>query len=193
MESGLFTCKTCDSTVDASLINSDELAPCSTCSSVFQIRVYPALFEGPKIEAASEKVVLQDESSCYYHEDKRAVVPCDGCGRFLCALCDIEMYEQHLCPKCMEKGFAKDSARSFKNEYTYYDSLALALALLPLIFWPFTLFTAPYSIYIAIRYWKTPMSILPRLPWRSVLAILISSLQLGGWGLLFLNIAAEIF
>lgn len=193
MDATLFTCKTCESAISVSLINSEDLLPCPTCGSSFQIRVYPALFEDPKAGQAPEQVVLDHESSCYYHEDKRATVPCDSCGRFLCALCDIEMHDEHLCPKCMQKGLTKDSVTSLESDYTCYDSLAFALATIPILVWPFTFFTAPLSIYLAIRYWNTPMSVLPRVRWRPVLAVVLSAAQIGLWGYLFLNIAAKIF
>ena len=35
---------------------------------------------------------LDGEASCYFHAHKRAAVPCDGCGRFLCSLCDLNFF-----------------------------------------------------------------------------------------------------
>jgi hypothetical protein len=63
-----------------------------------------------------------------------------------------------------------------------YDSIALSLAILPVIIWPVTLFTAPAAIFYAIRHWKSPTSILPRTKIRHVFAILIGTLMLFGWG-----------
>ena len=47
-----------------------------------------------------------------------------------------------------------------------------------------TIFTAPFTLYLSIRYWREPMSVLPRRRWRFVVAILIALFQLAGWGVL---------
>jgi hypothetical protein len=70
-----------------------------------------------------------------------------------------------------------------------YDSMALSLSVLPMLIFPFTIITAPIAIYIAIRYWKRPGSILPRTRFRFVLAILIALAQIVGWVALLLRVA----
>ena len=52
-----------------------------------------------------------------------------------------------------------------------YDKIALALAVYPMLLFYLTFFTAPMAIFVAIRYWKAPASILPRTRIRSVIAI----------------------
>ncbi len=62
-----------------------------------------------------------------------------------------------------------------------YDATALRLAFYPiLIFW-FTLVTAPVALYLAIRHWNSPTSIVRRTRIRFVLAITLSSLQILAW------------
>ena len=68
-----------------------------------------------------------------------------------------------------------------ENRRELYDSRALALAWIPMLTVWFTLITAPMALYMAIRYWKAPGSIIPRRKWRFILAILIASMQILGW------------
>jgi hypothetical protein len=131
-----------------------------------------------------EAVVVENEASCFYHPQKKAVLPCEGCGRFLCALCDCELHGQHFCPACLETGKKKGKIKRLENERVLYDDLALALAVLPLLIFYFTLVTAPIALYIAIRYWNSPRSIVRRQThWRFVIAIIFATLEIAGWGI----------
>ena len=62
-----------------------------------------------------------------------------------------------------------------------YDDLALSIAVLPLILIYFTCITAPIAIYIAIRHWNAPLSVIPRTKVRFLIAIVIASLEIAGW------------
>jgi hypothetical protein len=60
--------------------------------------------------------------------------------------------------------------------------MALAFAILPLISFFFTVITAPIAIFLAIKHWNTPSSIIPRRSkTRMALAIGIALMQVGGW------------
>ena len=113
---------------------------------------------------------MDDQASCFYHSQKKAVVPCAYCGRFLCALCDVEWDGKHLCPACLETGKKKGKIINHERRRVLYDVL----------FW-FTLFTAPIALYIAIRHWNSPTSIVGRSKIRFVLAIMLSGLQILAW------------
>ena len=155
---------------------------CPGCGADTWIDAFPALLRGAPQGRSSESLLVEDESSCFYHPSKKAVVPCDACGRFLCALCDIEMSGQHLCATCIETGVNKGKLKQLKKEHVYYDEIALTVAGVPLLLvWP-TLITAPIALYIAIRYWKRPLSAAPRGRWRFVAAIILASLELLVWG-----------
>jgi hypothetical protein len=72
------------------------------------------------------------------------------------------------CPSCL---------RPDEPHRTLYDSIALALATWPaLLLYPMIL-TAPMVVYLAIRHWKTPSSLIPRSKWRFVGALIMASLQ----------------
>ncbi len=139
--------------------------------------------------AVGEAVMVEGEASCFYHPAKKAVLLCESCGRFLCAVCDVEMNGVHLCPACVESGKKKGRLKQLENRRTLYDSLALAVAVYPIILvWP-TLISAPAAIYIAVRYWNAPSSVVPRSKWRAVLAIILALLQIVGWVGIFISIS----
>jgi hypothetical protein len=157
---------------------------CVGCESPLQVEVFPALFRRHTPGRDGEAVVVENEASCFYHPQKKAVLPCEGCGRFLCALCDCELHGQHFCPACLETGKKKGKIKRLENERVLYDDLALALAVLPLLIFYFTLVTAPIALYIAIRYWNSPRSIVRRQThWRFVIAIIFATLEIAGWGI----------
>lgn len=162
-------------------MNTVGLVACPVCQTPIQAIVFPALVRGPQAVAVAERVAGEIESDCFYHPNKKAIILCEYCGRFLCALCDVELNNQHLCPTCIETGAKKERIVDLQRQRFLYDSLALSVAGLPLLMWPVTLLTAPAALYIAIRYWKKPTSIVGRTKTRMILAILLATLQLAGW------------
>ena len=55
------------------------------------------------------------------------------------------------------------------------------LAVVPLLMWPFTFLTAPAALYLALRYWKRPLSVVRRTRWRYIAAIAIALAQIAAW------------
>ena len=64
-----------------------------------------------------------------------------------------------------------------------YDSVALRLAIFPLIMFWFTLVTAPAALYLSLRHWNAPTSIVTRGKSRFVAAMALSGLQIVAWAL----------
>ena len=146
-----------------------------------QAHVFPALFRPLTPGTAGEAVASDQESSCFNHPQKRAVVPCDSCGRFLCALCDLELDGRHLCPTCVESGAKKGKLANLQRERVLCDRMALMLAALPLLMWPVTVITAPATLYLVLRYWNAPRSITSVSRARFVVAAVLAALQILGW------------
>jgi hypothetical protein len=164
---------------------------CPACGAVVKVTVFPALYKPLSSGAVGEHVVMDDEASCFYHPQKKAVIPCDSCGRFLCALCDVELNEEHLCPNCLESGRKKGKLKHLDKERILYDNIALRVAVYPVIllfFWFLTFITAPVAIVLSIRYWNKPTSMLPRTKIRFILAIVIAVAQLGLWAWLVIGV-----
>ena len=177
-------CPKCRSRLTEQLVNRPELLPCPACGAQLQIEVFPALFRRFVPGRAGDLLMVEGEASCFYHPQKKAAVPCQGCGRFLCDLCDCHLNGEHFCPACLETGRTKGKIKNLQNERTLYDSIALGLAVLPVavIFGIyFTFITAPLAMYVAIRYWNAPRSIVRRTRARHIVAIVFSALQMVGW------------
>lgn len=170
----MLTCGNCGAPLPAAVINSRELTPCPECGALQRALAFPAMQRGPK-RAEAAALLVEGESSCFYHPAKKAVVPCDECGRFLCGLCDVEVADRHYCPQCLEAVKRRGAVVELEDTRILYDSMALFFALLGLLI---CALPAPFVIYIAIRHWKSPLSLIPRPRWRFVLALVIASGQL---------------
>ena len=184
MHSQTLLCPKCQAPLPGALFNTSDLEACQACGAALLVAVFPAFSRGIAQGTAGETIRADMEAGCFFHPQKKAVVPCESCGRFLCALCDVELDGRHLCPACLEAGRKKGQLPHLETHRILYDNCALGAALLPLLVWPVTLVTAPIAIYVAIRYWKAPGSFIPRTHFRSLLAILIALLQMAGWAAL---------
>lgn len=184
MNSAAVACPQCQSSLPSALCNTGAPVQCPACDTTIQVEIFPAHFARMRTGPAAEGIVEPGVSSCFYHEQKKAVVPCHGCGRFLCALCDLSFNGQHLCPACLQAGRKKGSIASLEDQRILYDGGALALSLLPLLMGPFSLATAPVAIYFAVLSFFRPGSLVRRGRLRACLAILFAVLQIVGWSLL---------
>ncbi|HEY6390421.1 MAG TPA: hypothetical protein VIX89_04020 [Bryobacteraceae bacterium] len=158
-----------------------EHAFCTVCRAPHSAYVFPALFSKIDRAAGAAAIVAEGEASCYYHPRKRAAVPCDQCGRFLCALCQVDFLGQNWCPGCIEAHRQKGQLSNLDASRPLHDNMALALATLPaVLIWP-TIVTAPMSLYLAARDWRKPSSVLPRTKVRFYLAVLFAVVEIAGW------------
>jgi hypothetical protein len=174
-------CPGCKAPLAEHLLNQIELVACTACGGKVRVDVYPAFFRSVTPGKSGEILVVESESSCFFHPQKKAILPCEGCGRFLCALCDCELHGQHFCPACLQAGQKKGKIKRLEQERTLYDSVALSLAVYPLLIFYFTIITAPLSLILAIRFWNAPRSIIHRTKARFVIAMVIASAELIGW------------
>lgn len=189
MGAASLTCDRCRARLPVSALNTPDLVACPGCGTALRFLVFPAYYRAPAAAPAGETLIVDGESSCFYHPTKKAVAPCDGCGRFLCALCDVEFDAKHLCPKCLESAQEKRTIGTLERERYLYDSMALYLAAgsVALMFcMPYVaVFLAPAAIYISVRYWNKPKQTSPGGQWKYVVAIALSLLALG-WAALFI-------
>lgn len=175
-------CTACRTILSVSQFNTGAFFECPSCGVSLKVDAFPALLRGIGPGKAGE-AVMGEEASCFYHPGKKAEIACDYCGRFLCSLCDVPLDGKHLCLTCVEAGRKKGRITSLERHRTLYDSAALGLALFPLVAFWLTLVTAPMALYIAIRHWNAPTSVVGRGKGRFVAAIILSGLQIMGWAL----------
>jgi len=179
-------CLKCRRPLPWTVFNAPGPGLCPSCFVDTEVTVFPAFVRPPAVADTGERLQAEGEASCFYHPQKRAVLACDRCGRFLCALCDISFRHEHVCPGCLETARTRKKSPDLENRRMLYDEIALGLAIVPLLFFWISLLTAPVALYYVIRYWRAPTSLLPR--WsktRFVCAGLLALLQLAVWCFVF--------
>lgn len=170
---GYVVCGACSMRIPPSNWNLEFPSPCPVCAREVAVTVFPVALRPPR-PALPERVVTGQEASCYNHAANRAVFPCDACGRFLCALCNIDTAGGHVCPSCFERG-----ETPALHERVNYDSIALALVTLPMLLCWLPLITTPAALFFAFKFWSAPSPVFPRGRWRLWLTVAIAVLQIG--------------
>ena len=89
----------------------------------------PVVMPGEDLAGVVEGDGEGEVAACFFHARKRAAVPCDRCGRFLCRLCDLDFGDgRHLCPECLRAGRGAGGMPELVNERPVRDRVALLLA-----------------------------------------------------------------
>jgi len=180
IESSLVKCSKCQTLLLPNFFNTGELNPCPSCRALLSIEVFPAILIAP-VAVFPESVLVEGESSCFYHPAKKATIVCEGCGRFLCALCDLELNGRHVCPVCLESGQKKAKFKDLENTRMLWDRLVVAVAVFPmLLFWT-SFIGAPVALYLVLRYRKAPCSITGKSNLSFVVAGVLAVLQIAAW------------
>lgn len=168
----------------------DELAlpgaaqPCPSCRRPLEGLIFPAFHRPPPTGLHAEAVVTAEDAGCFYHPQSRARQVCDICGRFLCALCDVELQGRHFCPGCVSSGGRKKQISHLDGDRLLYGGLALMIAVLPVLFmWPATIITGPLAVFAAIYGWNKPRSLTGAGRASYVIAILLGLAETVCWGL----------
>jgi hypothetical protein len=177
----MIACPNCRTIQSPDGINTGELFACPRCKTRMRADLFNAFYRPVAQAAAQGHVQEQGQAECYNHPGRPAKVPCAHCGRLLCELCAVDLDGRSLCFDCVKTGSKGRRAARLDTRRTHYDSLALALALVPVLFVFPTIVTAPAALYVALRYWKRKPLILPRSRWRYILAILLSVAQIVVW------------
>jgi hypothetical protein len=167
-------CPRCGTALLPAQINTLVPERCHACNGTVFAVVFPALLRPVDTGRRAEAVLQEGEASCFYHPGKQAAASCANCGRFLCTLCDIELAGEHLCARCIEAGKKKGKLKNLQNRRVLYDDIALSLSVLSFLLCYLVFIGAPVALYIAIRHWNSPGSLLPRTKVRYVAAIVIS-------------------
>jgi hypothetical protein len=139
---------------------------CPYCQKWLQIGFWPVARQNHNAAAA-----LSDQATCFFHPDKVFQACCQRCGRFVCALCDLQLGSEHVCPSCFERGRAQSGAEAAKAEWRHrdvlYDSIAVAVGWGWILIWPTIVAALPTAIVLHVKYRKAPRSyLIPRSGWR---------------------------
>ncbi len=161
---GVVPCPRCAG--DVAPAANTESQTCPHCKERLQIRVWPVVRQNTNAPTA-----LADQATCFFHPDKAFQACCQRCGRFVCALCDLQLGAEHVCPACFERGRGDSSAEDDKAEWRYrdvlYDSIAVTVGWGWILFWPTIVAAIPAVIFLHVKYRKAPRSyLIARSGWR---------------------------
>jgi DNA-directed RNA polymerase subunit RPC12/RpoP len=184
MKQGLAVCPSCEAALTSALCNTPAPVRCPACDSKILIEIFPAFFRASRPGQTGEVILEEGVASCFYHDQKKATVHCDACGRFLCALCDCEFNGQHFCPGCLEAGKKRKTISGLDDSRVLHRRQALILAFVPFFV------TGIAAIFVALRHWKTPDSLVSPSRWTMPVALTAGILQTIGFAyLIFLAVA----
>jgi len=156
------TCPHCSTDIP---LNS-EWQNCPYCQKWLQIRAWPAVRRNTIASAA-----LADQATCFFHPQKAFQACCQRCGRFVCALCDLQLGSEHVCPTCFERGRGSSGLEAGKAEWrnrdVLYDSIAVTVGWGWILFYPTFIAAVPTVIFLHVKYRKAPRSyLIARSGWR---------------------------
>jgi hypothetical protein len=187
-EPGAVPCPSCAADVAPTETNTG-WQTCPYCEKRLQIRGWPVFRQNNNAATA-----LSDQATCFFHPDKAFQACCQRCGRFVCALCDLQLGAEHVCPACFERGRADSGVEAGRAEWRYrdvlYDSIALTVGWGWILFWPVIVAAIPTVIFLHVKYRKAPRSYLIARPgWRfwvayvglAWLPLLLASSIFGRW------------
>ncbi|HMO64160.1 MAG TPA: hypothetical protein PKE47_02855 [Verrucomicrobiota bacterium] len=157
---------------------------CPRCRAPLLVAVFPVFGRGLAAGGTGAPVVAEGDAGCFFHPGRLAAVVCGGCGRFLCALCDVEFAGGRWCPKCLADARRQEAA-SFPQTRVRHDYLVLMTVVLSLLAFPAAVVTGPFAIGYAAWAWRRPPGLAaasrPRLVVAAVLAALLTALAAWFW------------
>ncbi len=155
---------------------------CPRCKRQSITVAFPALVGGGRPPALPDDPPREGEAACFYSAGRRATRECGHCGVLISDAWAAQWGSDTVCLKCLEHLRQKGEDSRFQSNRVLWDNIALTLSLLPFTFilWWSVIFTAPAALFIAIRHWNSPRSIVPRGRARLVIAIILAFLQVCG-------------
>jgi hypothetical protein len=155
---------------------------CSRCALPADVLLFPALYRPDENRQASTRA-LSGDATCFNHPERQALSVCETCGRMLCGLCQIDFNTRTLCAACLhrEHDAARRGGKGFDAQRFRYDHIAFVVTVISPLIWYVSFATAAYALYLTIRHWRTPVSLLPFSRWRFVVASLLAVCILAGW------------
>jgi uncharacterized paraquat-inducible protein A len=192
MSHRLLTCSYCRAPLPAWHLQTTNLEACPRCGTQQWVTAFPAALRDAAPPNLGQPLRSEEESSCYYHADKEAEVPCDSCGRFLCGLCTISFRGRQLCPSCIDTGLKTEQFGPTRSHYPAYDTIAMLLVILPMIIFPIVVFTAPIALYYGVRALRGPRVPARSTTLRAAIAMGLATVQLAFvilfWGSLIVSL-----
>lgn len=180
------SCVECGIFIPWAEINLESTTLCRKCGKRQDITLFSAVYRKLVDNTPESREALPEEASCFYYPEKRAQYVCALSGRFICEDAATDWEGKKVSIEALLRLQREKSEDSLKTEAMLYDDIALAAAVFPILFWPFTLFTPAVVFYYVFRYWgRGPTGITRRSRWRYLVAALLATAQWALWILLF--------
>ncbi len=170
-------CLKCEKNIPSESVDNGNII-CPNCNAKFLCTLFPAYSQNISKGINADNLDSANDASCYYHSDKVAVSACAKCGVYICALCDIRITEEHLCPKCFNKN--KNDITLLQMQTTMYDEIAFNIVAISMLIWPLMFITAPCMIIYSIWNFKHFNYPYKRSKFRIYFALIVSILQIIG-------------
>jgi hypothetical protein len=164
--SGTVACPSCGGAVTPTGAPSG-FQSCPYCDKRLRIQVWPVVRQ--KTNAAS---AMPEHATCFFHPEKAFEACCQRCGRFVCALCDLQLGAEHVCPTCFDRGRAdsglqRGGTAEWRHRDILYDSIAVTIGWGWILVWPLIIAALPATIVLHVKFRKAPRSyLIPRSGWR---------------------------
>ena len=143
------------------------------------VHLFPAVVR-PSESVNAEAILEEGQASCFFHEESTATAICDVSGRMICDLCKTEWNGRTISIDALQSLMKEGKSSESVKSCTMWDTIALSLVLIPLLFSPLLVVTAPIALGICLLKWRAgPTGILRRSRWRYVVAALIALLEIG--------------
>ena len=151
-------CPSCRQPLPADPATLGTLGACPACTRPVRVTLLPGYHRPAPTGAAPRPAVAPGEARCFFHADRHAEHPCDRCGRYLCALCDVPVGGRHLCPQCLavdeeRPGGGPEPARVRWDRVAWWTLIAGFL-----LCWPSLLVLGPLVIVLAVVRSQAPPS-----------------------------------
>lgn len=174
-------CPACHAQLPAEPDALEALAACPRCSRALTVTVFPAYRHPPARGPAAPPAADASGAACFVHDGRPAVAACEQCGRFLCAVCELELDGQPWCAGCLEAARATGRLARLERRRIRWDLAAgYLLAGSLLLCSPLLLLTAPAAMVLAGSKLQAPPSRVARSRLRLILVFPVALLLLGG-------------
>ncbi|UDQ98734.1 hypothetical protein AAEX28_01285 [Lentisphaerota bacterium WC36G] len=168
-------------------VGDDVKFKCIGCEKLNTVTIYPEVIVEKKEINKAEKIMNDEDASCYLHANNQAETICEQCGSYICNICAIKMNSKIICPNCLNSK-TEDQVDTFQKSAILHNNIAFNLALLQLLFWQLAAFIAPFVFIYSLCCWnkvKTPYKVTKA---KFIFAIMISSLGIVALGMIFFSL-----
>ena len=193
-------CASCQTPLTDKIFHGNSATECGFCARTIRAFLLPKLYQtgATALPSLPVEAPTEGEAACFYNPHRKATKVCGHCGVFVSDSWAAQWGNETVCLKCLEQLRTKNVDQRFEAGRKLWDNIALGLIVVPFVIaflllctvigyvfsimvLMLTIFTAPAAIFISLRYWNAPRSLVPRGRLRLITALLLSVLLLVGW------------